>query len=371
MSLFKKAATNIAVVDIRSSSIGAAYAVIPPGAKPRLVYSTRIPIDPHATEPLAEALPRALETVLAQLVREGSPLLRSASGSGRVDRVLVTCTAPWQCSEVFSKVIERDRPFVFTKELLMESMRKGTAAKGRRQVSNMIIATLLNGYEVEKPFGKRVNRAELILMSSSIDAEMMDMTTRQIRRALHQGRIDFNAFLPEVFMPMREVYPHQPDFLVLDIGGDAADILLVKHGLLISAACMDHGVNEMVRAARSAGISSPTVPAVDMTRADAVSGTALTTEDVWLGHVREALAEIAKHEPLPRTVLLLAEEHARDFLRALLDAPTLRSLWVSDESLAILPVLPTQFIPFLDGAEKEGADPALALLALAAVRRIS
>jgi hypothetical protein len=375
MGLFGKAAANIAVVDIRSSSVGAAYVSLVEGALPGFVYSVRVPIDPHATEPLEEALPRTLEKALQQLSTDGAPVLRNVSGKGSVDKVLVTFTAPWQTSRVFSSVMEEDKPFLFTKQALSDSMEEqAEETKGRTRVSDMVIATLLNGYEVENPFGKRVKRAELIMLSSSLPDDVLALVTKQVRKALHQHHIEFNAFMPEAFVAMRDLYEHQRDFLVMDIGNEATDILLVKHGLLISTSSMLHGIGEITRAARGLGVSSPSVPLsvnalVDTTRNSDFASKVAVAEGEWVGVIRSELDQIAKQEPLPRTVFLLAEENVRDFLRRLLDAPELRTLWLSDEALAIMPVLPVHFASQLAHAEGQDVDPPLALLALAAAKR--
>lgn len=376
MSLFGKKATSIAVIDIRSSSIGAAYAVVSNDHTLSIVYSVRMPLDPHATEPLEEALPRTIEAVLTQLVRDGAPLLRAKCGDGKADRVLVTLTAPWQHSEVHSSVIEDEKAFVFTQDLVNDSVKnQKEVGEGRTRVSQMIIATLLNGYEVQNPFGKKVNRAELILLSSSLPNDIVDMVTTLVRKALHHHDIEFNAFMPEAFVSMQDLYPHQRDFLALDVGGEATDMLLVKHNLLISISCMTHGVNEITRAAQGMGVSSATVPLATELPVNAMRVTGFGSgiekaESLWLQTIRGELAEMAKQEPLPRTVFVLAEGNVRDFLCRLLDAAELRSLWLSEESLAIMPVLPVHFTSLVGAEQGIEIDPTLALLALSAAKRV-
>lgn len=374
MALFEKKGASFAVVDIHSSSIGAAYVVATAKNGASLIHQVRTPLVPAATEPLAEAFPRTLEAVLTALVHDGAPLLRKATGSGSVERVVASFASPWQESTVGSRVIEEDKPFIFTRELIKESETPQTPA-GHVPVSEMIIATLLNGYEVGNPFGKRARRAELITLSSSLDSAMQALSEKIIRKALHQRHIEWNAFLPEAYPVFRDLYPHQRDFLVLDVGGEASDALLVKHGLLISSSMMPHGVGEVARAARTAGISTPAAgeiteaPLIDTSRNSSFTNKVDEAKAVWVGEALQWLGSIAKEEPLPRTVFLIAEEGIRDFVRNLLDAPQLRSLWLSDTPLSLLPVLPSQFVPFIAAPKDELPDPALALLALAGGKR--
>jgi hypothetical protein len=376
MGLFKKASTNVAVVDIRSSSVGVAYAMLGKGA-PRLVCSVRHPLDPHATEPLLDALPRTLEKVLHQLVTTGAPILHKASGSGKVDKVLVTFSAPWHSSRVYSHVIEQDRSFVFTRQFLNESLKeKGEQVANHTSVSEIVIATMLNGYEVQNPFNKRVKRAELILLSSSLDDDLMEVVGKLVRKALHQSHIEFGAFMPEAYGILRDIYPHQRDFVLMDVGNEATDMLLAKHGLLVSVSSVLHGVGEIARAARGVGLSSPNVPVapnsatmLDPSRNLSFEAKVEQAEQVWLNEIKFAMSEVARQEPLPRTVFLISEESVKDFLARLLDAPDLRSLWLSDEALAIVPVLPVQFSPYLACDEEKPIDPMLGLLVLSSRKR--
>jgi hypothetical protein len=377
MGLFKKASTNVAVIDIRSSSIGAAYATLYKNAAPHVVYSARIPLDPHATEPMADALPRTLDAVLNQLVKTGAPILHKASGSGRVEKVLVTFTAPWHSSKVYSRVIERDKQFLFTRQALEEALKEARPVEeNHSSVSEIVIATLLNGYEVANPFNKRVKRAEMIVLASSLEDGFMELVAKAVRKALHQSHIEFGAFMPEAYGILRDIYPHQKDFLVLDVGNEATDLLLAKHGLLVSVNCIPHGVGEIARAARGIGLSSPNVPTApgETSMIDAMRNTTFESkveqaEQVFLNEVKLTLGALAKQEPLPRTVFLLAEESVRDFLKRLLDAPDLRSLWLSDESISIMPIQPVQFAPYIQSNAEEQVDPALALIVLSARKR--
>lgn len=379
MGLFGKKSTNVAVIDIHSSSIGAAYVSYPAEGAPTMVYSVRVPLETHATEPLTEALTRTLTLALTQLVAEGAPVLRTHSGSGHVDKVMAAVAAPWQTSQVVSRLIEHEKPFLFTKLALDTAIKNEPIAEieGMTRVNDLLLATLLNGYEIGDPFGKRAKRAELILLSSFINTEILNLATKAIRKALHQHKVSIQAFLPEAYLAMRDLYPQQRDFLMLDVGGEATDILVAKHGLLVSLLGVGHGVNEITRATRASGVSSPNVPVesgvnlISESRNSSFASKVEEAESMWLAQMQAALADIAKQEPLPRTVFLLADENVREFLHRLLDVPQLRTLWLTEEALGILPITSEQFIPFFGAENAAGLDASLALLALASRNRPS
>ncbi len=367
MKLFGSSATTVALIDVRSSSIAAGYAVVKRGVPVALPYAVRLPLDPHATEPLEDAFDRTLELVLRDLVTKGAPLLRKATGSGKTDRALVSFTSPWQRSNVFSHHVEPGRPFVFSQQTLADVAAQAPAVpEGWTRANETVLATLLNGYEVENPNNKRVNSADLFMLSTSLESIMMGRVAAAIRKHLHQHHIDFDAFLPDVFEVMRDLYPHQRDYLVIDVGNAAVDMLLAKHGFLVSANNISHGIGDISRAARGAGVSSPAVPTdADALEAGKEIGLA-EAEAAWVHEITEALGAVVRQEPLPRSVFLFAEEGVRDYVAKLLDTTGMRQLWLTEESLSFMPMLPGQFAPFFAAGCSPAADAPLSVLALSA-----
>lgn len=378
MALFGKKATTTALLDIRSSSIGAAYVVAVPGQAPMLVHQVRVPLAPNATEPFDDALLRTLQFALKTLIAEGAAPLMKQTGSGRTDAAFVTFAAPWQASTVVSRVIEKDKPFLFTKQTLKDAATTSAPEqKGMTRVSELVIATLLNGYEVNNPFGKKASRAELIVLTSALDTALMETVRQLVRKTFHQPRISFAPFMPETYTVMRDLYPHQRDYVILDIGSEASEVLVAKHGLLISITSIERGIGELARAARSIGVSSPTVPLagqpgdlVDPARNTAFATKVSDAERVWVAAMQEAIGAIASQEPLPRSVFLLSEDNVREFLKRLLDDDSLRKLWLSTEPLALMPLTGAPFASLISVPDATPVDPALGMLALAATKSV-
>jgi len=375
---FGKKSRTVALIDITSSSIGGAYLALAHGKPPVILYTTRVPLEPHATEPLDEALPRTLEALLHLMATEGAVALRASAGTGHPDEVFVSLTSPWQIGSVHSKVIEKDKPFIFTHQVLSAASQSvENPPAGFTRMSDLVLATMLNGYEIDSPIGKKVNRAELFILSSSIQEDVLALVRKAVRKAFHTAHVDFAAFMSEAYAGLADLYPHQRDFMLIDIGNETTDTILVKHGLLVNVSSIPHGVGEITRAARGVGVSSPVVPMegplapgiLDTRRNTSFASKIDESEAAWLAVLRETLAVQASQEPLPRTVFLLAEESVRDFLRRLLDAPSLRTLWLTDEPLSAIPLTNQQFLSSVQAATGESFPPSIALLALAAQKR--
>ena len=371
----KKDTRTVVVIDIRTSSISAGYVILKEGAQPIIIHTIQYPVDPHATEPVQEALPRTLETVLTALIQSGSQKLSEAGYSADTDNVLVTVSSPWQRSQIATVRKDEEKPFTFSKNLL-EDMTRDThkVTPGRKVVSQLVLSTFLNGYETQNPFGSEAKTVEAITLSTDIDEAIYDKIHEVTRKAFHHTHIDIYAYLPELYAALKDVASLNRDYLVFDIGADVSDIVLVKHGLLISSAVHMSGMRNILDAVHKSGLSSHNIPTndtgvIDAARNASFGDTTQLAKTAWIEGMKITLGNIAKEEPLPRLVFVSSESAVSDFVTRLLDAPLLRSLWLSDEPLTLVPLSVSQFTPFVAVTPETTPSIPLYVLALSAQKR--
>lgn len=371
----KKDTRTVVVVDIRSSSISAGYVVLKQGAQPQIIHSIQYPVDPHATEPVQEALPRTLETVLTALIHNGAQKVLEAGYSADSDHVLVTVSSPWQSSHIATVRKEEEKPFTFTKEVLDDMTGSTTVATpGRKLVSQLVLSTFLNGYETQNPFGREAKTVEAITLSTDIDESMYEKIHEVTRKSFHHKNIDIYAYLPELYAAVKDVAPLTRDYLVFDVGADVSDIVLVKHGILVSSAVYASGMRNILDAVHKSGLSSHSIPTnehavLDAGRNATFGDTTQLAKTAWIEGMKVTLGAIAKEEPLPRLVFVSSESAVSDFVTRLLDAPELRSLWLSDEPLTLVSLTTSQFSSFVSGTHDATPSLPLYVLALSAQKR--
>ena len=182
------------------------------------------------------------------------------------------------------------------------------------------------------------------------------------------------AFLPELYSVMKDVLPQQRDYLICDVSSDSSDVVVVKHGLLLSSAVQHSGVRNILDSVHNSGLSSHTIPVMD----SHVVGVDITTDfqsttslakNQWITEMKATFAQIAQEEPLPRMVCIVSEPAVSEFVKRLLDAPELRSLWLSDEPLSLAPLTPALFRTTLVSDEGSLHPFPLYVLALSSNRR--
>jgi hypothetical protein len=322
---------SVVLIDVNAGSVAGGFAHYAPGAPPAIIYSKRIRIEPHDGEAREAAMGRALSTLGDALIREGAPALARATGSGRTDSILVSVNAPWQKTTLRTDRFEAKRPFTFTKRMLGEAAKKAAAAPaGKLLVDESVIATQLNGYETQEPFGKRVTRAEVLLLTSFIDERVGRLIAGALRGIFHHEAIYSIAGSSVRYQALKHVFPHEHNAFILDASDPEIIISLVRRRFLVA-------VSEV---------------------SDGAAGT-----PEWISEVVGAFSELSKRFPLPRTIFLLSEPERTDALKRALSDKAFGQLWLSVDPPKIIPVLPGH-ITGVKHADTSPPDLALMLMAL-------
>ncbi len=366
---------SVALIDIGSASVGGAYVHFSSYDRPSVYYTVRIPVEPRANEAILPAMLRSLAEVGQLLIAEGAPILRQETGSAHVHTILASVGAPWQSTSIRTEQIAPEKPFTFTQALLHETLTKtAQTPEGYLTSGESVIATSLNGYETNEPFGRRAKRADLVIISSAIEKIAAGEIETQLRHTFHTHTPELTAFAVVSYTVFRDLYPHQKDFIVLDVSGTNTDAAFIRHGVLVGVESVPQGLHDLMKAARGSHDEVAHIPPSGFIESSANTRFAervSTAEAQWLQTLQTAFRDFAGKHPLPRTIFLLADADSRDFLKRILDTATLRTLWLSDEPLTIIPVVPGHLATYVQTKVAAEGDAYLTLLALFYQKRLS
>lgn len=342
----KGSGESVAVIDIGSSSVGAALVYMQEGLPLVMCYSVRLPVEHKDPLTLTDRMLRTFTEVGERLVREGAPQLRTASGNGSIDRAVVSIGSPWQDARIETKTINPGAPFTFTKHLAVDTLAKDEAPEGRT-MTQTVVATFLNGYPTAEPFGKTAKRAEIVVLSSSLETIILESIESAVTKLFHTKEAKFVGFADLCYSTLRTLYPHEKEFIVISVGGEATDVASIKRGHVVDVGAVLQGANTLQRALHP-----------EATDAQA------PTKEAWVSELTRVLRDLAMHHALPRTVFIIAAEEVRSFLKETLGASELEALWLSEEPVSIIAVEPTHFAPYLTLQGLAQGDTELSLLAL-------
>lgn len=318
------------LIDIAADSIAGAYVRYTESDPPVLLYTLRLPIEKKRGEQPEVAMLRALEVLGNELIREGAPILMRYTGSGSADHILVSVDTPWQETKIRTENFERKDPFVFTKSIVDTALEKTRVAPpGKILADESIIGIILNGYETRDPYGKKVHRATIVILTSFIEKTISDSIISTLRGLYHTKNISHIAGSSLRYQEMRVLFPHEREAFILDATGPLTSIALVRKSLFVAL--------------------SEVSPAV--------------ANRSWIHTVMNEFAEIAKSFPLPRTIFLLARESDVSSLRDTFYKESIGKLWLSDNPPKIVPVLASHIIGMVK--QTTDAPPDLQLLFMA------
>ena len=319
------------LIDISADSIAGAYAYVAEGKTPILLYAIRVHIETRAGEPHERAMLRALQNLGETLVREGAPALVRATGSGSADSIFVSIDAPWQKTAVRTEYLEQPTPFIFSKNLAAAALKRTRAAPLEQLlVDESIISTLLNGYETRDPYGKRARRAEIVVLTSFLDARVSRAIYSTLGGLYHTKNIQFISGSSLRYQAMRMAFPLERNALMLDVTGPLTSIVLVRNALFVAI--------------------------VD------IAATAAT--GLWKKEVAKGLVELAKRYPLPRTIFLLARESLLSSLERAISAAELNALRLSPNPPNLVPIRTNHLVAGVHPADNVSPDIPLFLMVL-------
>lgn len=359
MGLFSRAPKKeiVILIDIAADSVAGAYAVIARGTLPVIHHSVRVPLSETPSITI-RGLEVGLSNVIRSLVEQGAEAVRRAEGTARPERIVVSVSSPWQSATARMEHVARSdgREFVFTKKIMEEAVSRSSVGRKEHVLTEEVVAgVLLHGYETTEPFGVRAKYADLAIISSVIAKETAHKVERLLREAFHTRAIQILSATPVCYTVLRDVFPHEHDFLAATVSDDAVDVALIKQGLPQEIVSIPAQMKVLLQHTRAMA---------DMAGAAALDARRASVEGKWVEKVRSALSQVRSRHPLPRTIFLVAPDTRAPIAKQLFDAPALRALWLSDRPLTIVPLTSGHFSSYVSVRGTAVADLALAMLAL-------
>lgn len=236
----------LAVFDIGSGSVGGAILISSPNKKPIIISSFRKSFklkDSISGESLTKEMIQSLEEVAKYLQKD---IHRTP------DKVYAILSSPWSSASLRS--IKRHMPegFIFTekhsKELITEEI-----SKFKKEVKDFdeiidkrVVNVLLNGYEVAKPYGKRVKEAEIQIFLSLSSADLVEKIEKTIMKTYHKN-IKFTSQMFADFIIVRDVFDRLNDFIILNVDEETTEVSVMRNDFLVGTASFPYGKNTFIR----------------------------------------------------------------------------------------------------------------------------
>lgn len=327
---FEKKEKIVLVFDIGSSSIGGALFEIHKNGVPKIIYSIREPIileEKVSPSRILFLTVRSLKIVTEKI---------ATCGLGAPTKIYCVLASPWYASQ--SRVIKlaKNTPFVFNSKLADSLTEKeiklfneehaidneNTEHKTRAiEFKNM--KTVLNGYPTANPINQKAKELEMTIFLSVSEEQVLEKIEEVVEKHFHHKEIKFSTFLMTSFAVARDMFVHQDNFLLVDIGGEMTDISMIKKDVLSESISFPMARNFIIRGVAS-GMNCPLPEAKSLLSLYKDGHATEATEKVlgpiitklksdWLRKFQESLAALSRDISIPATIFITVDPDLTDF----------------------------------------------------------
>jgi hypothetical protein len=251
MSFFRSEHSHSAVViDIDSNSIGVGLVVLGKGVTPELIYPLRVEYSENGLKP-------ALRRVLAELMKNGQPVLVEKNISRSVDHVLINLSSPYESPRAVSRKAEYAKATRFDEELAKSIVRE--EEENFWQVSNLskeehdifqseVTSLILNGYNVPFPTYKKALSWQVDIVQAVASKKFLKEIESEISTVLTPKRgFCVRGLGSTMFASLPASLKRGGPLMVASVSGEVIEVLFIESGRLMSVSVVPYGPNHVVR----------------------------------------------------------------------------------------------------------------------------
>lgn len=244
-------------------------------------------------------------------------------------KIYCVLSTPWAHGELRSIHVKKEKEFQFTEvyaqKLITSEIAKlqGEIKKDLQIIDKKITKVSLNGYNVKSPHGQKTTAVVLEMFLSFAYKSFVQDLEDKIHKTF-KSKIFFTSQMLADFFFARDSMFASKDALILNIGAEITEVVLVKGEYMTSTAFFPYGANNLIRnmAIKLGKTIAETESlfrlyndnSLDVQSEELVERGAKFATDMWQSGLKQVLLEMLPNRHLPQTVFLLAPEAAASWL---------------------------------------------------------
>ena len=327
-----------ALIDIGSGSIAASIVLSRHSKElPEILYTHReLMVIAGTTTPAhrVRSMQNALFLVMRELEQKGIPLLHTHTPDLRIQKILVSCAAPW--SHTITQIIhvEKDAPFTVTPHLIDEMIEHAYEKEqeahahthekvlkdvGQQIVEKSIIDVTLNGYSVQNPYNKKASEITIAHLRGLVADSILVALERVKKHIPSAIDIHIHTSALILYCVFRDLYPKTKNALIIDISGETTEVSLMQNSILYESITIAYGTHSLVR---TIARSSKTIPEEARAYLRSYKQKVLSefqekvlvrVQKHYTQSLMTALTELTTRYVLPQTVFLILDQNMEHF----------------------------------------------------------
>ncbi|MEI6528268.1 MAG: hypothetical protein WCO10_01175 [bacterium] len=335
-NLFKKKYNYSLVYDIRGGSVGVSIVKFVAGPGFDVLKSVRQPISISnniSTDQYIRQMGSALEKASAEIQKHLIEInLTRPKAKIRVDRGFIFFSSPWSASQTMVYRYTTDNDTIITPSFL-DKIFKEESAKLRSSLSGAkiftdinsvgdviekkIIQAKINGYVMEDILNKPAQDLELSIYLTVVPQQIISQIENSISRHFIVDEYYLHSLSLPLYTVTRDLYPHKDDFVLVEIGYETTEIMIVRDKVIAGHASIPMGRNFFIKEVASKMKVGPEIANSMISLhckgecdagATAVFGDTLKSlVDIWSNKIKEVFSKYIEEMYIPKSVFFVAD----------------------------------------------------------------
>jgi len=350
------------VLDLGSKTVGGAIFEKDQSGAAKVLYVAREPIAFQkilSGESLYSALKHSFELVIIHLEKYGLKHLNADSKFNyQVDSIAGVFSSPWHISETKILKYSEDESFVVTEVLINDLLAKeekefmarlssnDKEISGYELLEHRVIEMRLNGYATSSPYGKSAKELELHFFASVSPAGVFEKIRELALSHFPVSHFDSHTFPLVAFASLRNIFPNEEHFLIVQVGGELTELTIVKSGVIAETVSFPLGHNGLLRALNKicgehlgcnleSLLSIHREAKINLADKKKVEQAIADTRTAWLKFLTEAISNFSVETFLPKTVFLFEDAPYSSLFEDFLKSVELGQFTITGESFSV------------------------------------
>lgn len=387
MSFFskKKESECLLAFDIGSGSVGGAIVITTSGRIPTILYSFRSDIlfqEEATSGRLSSLMLRSLSQAVLALSQEGFEIAGFGAKRPRIDKILVSLSAPWVVQTTSFLQLKNKEPTLITEKLFTALLEqsgsesdtsKRPIPRGSVKIEERLIKSVLNGYETPAPYGMEALEAEFAMFSSFSLPKVIEGITETITHLFHVDRVSFHAFALIAYRALRKMYPEEANFIFVDVSGEQTEISLSSKGVIVETVTFPFGKNHIIRFLKKEANIPPSTAESFFRFYREKSGAGKVLERIeklleqakedWRSGFAKTLATLSEEVLFPKSLFIIADDSVLSLFVHALEGQDFSQFAISTKTFHIMPLTAELLSSIVKWNTSEHVDPFLGMIA--------
>jgi hypothetical protein len=340
--------------------------------KPEIVYYCSFPLPFQETLDAARldlAVTSSLDKAAEELAHKGLAQI----GKINLQSAVIVISAPWYTSENKCITTSNKQPFK-VKDVLIDQMIVSEVATFEKErglgdafsvIEKRITEVKLNGYPTAVFKDKKALELEFCLYISIVDSKFKQKMDETVHKYFGKGLPSWHTMPLALFGALLSSTPESKDFMIVEVGGEITEIMVIKNKVLVDTISFPYGVNSFLRKTTETLHEATAINAslykqygentLTGELKDKVDQSLVMLKNEWGGELGKALHKVSGGLLLPKSIYLKCGSDFKMAFRKCLEEEGFAQIALSEAPFEIHPVDHHMLISiFISGFDADG-----------------